>query len=76
VIICICHRISEGDIERAAAAGCGSFAALQAELGIGTQCGRCLDCAHDTFRRHGGVCHGACDACAREAEQRFSAAAS
>ena len=49
MIVCVCHRVSDRDIEREVRHGCDSFEALQDELRVGTGCGRCLECAHDTF---------------------------
>ena len=49
MIVCVCHRVSDRDIEREVRHGCVSFDELQDELRVGTACGRCLDCAHDTF---------------------------
>jgi bacterioferritin-associated ferredoxin len=49
VIVCVCHRVSDRDIEREARHGCASFDELQDDLRVGTACGRCLDCAHDIF---------------------------
>jgi bacterioferritin-associated ferredoxin len=49
VIVCVCHRVSDRDIERAVRHGCASFDELQDELRVGTACGSCLECAHDTF---------------------------
>jgi bacterioferritin-associated ferredoxin len=49
VIVCVCHRVSDRDIEREVRQGCGSFEELQDELRVGTACGRCADCARDTF---------------------------
>ncbi len=49
MIVCVCHRVSDRDIEREVRHGCGSFDELQDELRVGTACGRCLECAHDTF---------------------------
>jgi bacterioferritin-associated ferredoxin len=49
VIVCICHRVSDRDIGRAVQEGCSTFEALQDELCVGTACGACQDCAHDTF---------------------------
>jgi bacterioferritin-associated ferredoxin len=45
MIVCICRRVSDHDIRRAAAEGAVSLECLQFELGVGTQCGRCADCA-------------------------------
>jgi len=49
VIVCVCHRVSDRDIEREARHGCASFEELQDELRVATACGRCHDCAKDTF---------------------------
>lgn len=49
MIICICHRVSDRDIARATREGCASFAELQAQTKAATGCGRCRDCAHDSF---------------------------
>lgn len=48
MIVCACHRISDRDIGRVAC-GFETFAELQVELNIATRCGRCLDCARETF---------------------------
>ena len=55
MIICICHRVSDRDIARAARAGCASFDELQCELSVATSCGRCHDCARATFHEHTAV---------------------
>jgi bacterioferritin-associated ferredoxin len=52
MIVCICHRVSDRDIARAAQDGCTSFDELQLELSVATSCGRCHDCARETFHRH------------------------
>jgi bacterioferritin-associated ferredoxin len=49
VIVCVCHRVSDRDIEREVRHGCESFEELQDELRVATACGRCGDCARDTF---------------------------
>ena len=49
MIVCVCHRVSDRDIEREVRHGCASFEELQDELRVATACGRCHDCAHDTF---------------------------
>jgi bacterioferritin-associated ferredoxin len=49
VIVCVCHRVSDRDIEREVRHGCHTFEELQDELRVGTGCGRCLECARDTF---------------------------
>lgn len=57
VIICICHRVSERDIQRQAAAGCPDFETLQDELRVGTGCGACLSHAQAAFDQH-AACSG------------------
>ena len=56
MVICLCHRVSDRDIVRAARAGCSDFEALQQDLRVGTSCGACLDCARDEFDAHAGRC--------------------
>jgi bacterioferritin-associated ferredoxin len=53
MIICICRRVSERDIERAVHAGADSFEAIQIETGAATCCGRCGDCARGVIDRAG-----------------------
>lgn len=45
MIVCVCRRISDHAIRKAAADGACSLECLQLELGVATQCGRCADCA-------------------------------
>ncbi len=45
MIVCVCRRVSDHDIRRAASEGAVSLECLQFELGVATQCGRCADCA-------------------------------
>jgi bacterioferritin-associated ferredoxin len=50
VIICLCHRISDRDIERAARDGLvPDFEALQDETAIARNCGCCLEFAQEIF---------------------------
>jgi bacterioferritin-associated ferredoxin len=50
VIICLCHRISDRDIERAAREGSvPDFEALQDDTAIARNCGCCLECAREIF---------------------------
>jgi bacterioferritin-associated ferredoxin len=59
MIVCICRRVSDRDIEREVRSGCQSFDALQDQLLVGTACGACTDCARQTFDAHCGARHGA-----------------
>ena len=58
MIVCVCHRVSDRDIARAAHGGCASFDELQFELSVATSCGRCHDCAAEIFHRHAAPAAG------------------
>lgn len=45
MIVCICHDISDLEIRQAVDLGLSTMAELRRDLGIGTSCGSCLDCA-------------------------------
>lgn len=49
MIVCVCRRVSNRDIERSAQQGCTTFDELQMELGVSTCCGRCTECARAVF---------------------------
>jgi bacterioferritin-associated ferredoxin len=49
MIVCVCQRISDRDILRAAKEGVGSFEALQSRTGLGTACGSCVECARKAW---------------------------
>lgn len=49
MIVCLCRRISERDIERHARDGVADFDALQDETGIARHCACCEDCAREVF---------------------------
>lgn len=44
MIVCVCHRISDQTIARAARSGM-AFDDVQLEYGVATQCGKCETCA-------------------------------
>lgn len=49
MIICLCHRLSDRDIERQVACGVRSFEELQDETCIARNCGCCEDAAREVF---------------------------
>ena len=49
MIVCICRRVSDRDIEREVRSGCHSFEGLQGRLGVATGCGTCADHARQAF---------------------------
>jgi bacterioferritin-associated ferredoxin len=54
MIVCLCYRVSDRDIARAACQGCASFDELQEQLRVGTACGACGDCAREAFEAQRG----------------------
>ena len=50
--VCVCNRITDHEIRRAAEDGCHSMRQLGKELGVGQQCGRCTCMARDILREH------------------------
>lgn len=57
MIVCVCNRVSDRDIDRAVREGTQVFEQLQDETRVATCCGRCRDCAREVFdaacARHG-----------------------
>ncbi len=49
MIVCLCKRISDRDIERHAREGVREFEALQEETGVARHCACCEDCAREVF---------------------------
>lgn len=45
MIVCVCNRISDREIHAAVELGADSVHALREHLGVGSCCGRCMDCA-------------------------------
>jgi bacterioferritin-associated ferredoxin len=50
VYICICNAITERQVRECARSGACSVDQLASELGVGSGCGRCLECATDLLR--------------------------
>jgi len=49
MIVCLCHRVSDRDIQRAVASGVRCFEVLQDETRLASSCGCCHDCAREVF---------------------------
>ncbi len=49
MIVCLCHRISDRDIQVAVKSGTASFDELQDDLRVATACGCCRDSALEVF---------------------------
>lgn len=41
MIVCVCKRVSDGQIRDRVHEGVGSLKAISRELGVATQCGKC-----------------------------------
>ena len=50
MIVCVCRGVSERAIREAVNSGATCMDTLGMELGVGTQCGRCGDCARAILR--------------------------
>ena len=48
--ICICNAITEKAVRECARQGVCSVDQLAVELGVGSGCGRCRDCASEVLR--------------------------
>lgn len=48
--ICLCNAITEKAVRECAQRGACSIDQLAFELGIGSGCGRCRDCANELLR--------------------------
>jgi bacterioferritin-associated ferredoxin len=57
MIVCVCQRVSDRDIERHAHNGCTSFDELQMDSGVASCCGRCTDCARSVFEAARSAAH-------------------
>jgi bacterioferritin-associated ferredoxin len=57
MIVCVCNRVSDRDIDRAVREGTHAFDLLLDDTRVASCCGRCHDCAREVFdaacARHG-----------------------
>jgi bacterioferritin-associated ferredoxin len=52
--LCLCNAITERQVRECARSGAASVDQLASQLGVGSGCGRCLECAVDLLREiHG-----------------------
>ena len=49
--VCVCNAVTERDIGQAVSRGCDSLLDLREELGVGTCCGRCNECARKVLHQ-------------------------
>ncbi len=49
--ICLCHGITDTQIESAIDDGLESMKQLKSELSVGSQCGKCCQCAKKVLNR-------------------------
>lgn len=50
--ICLCKRITDGQIRQSRAGGVACFDQLQQQLGVSTQCGCCEELARSVFEEN------------------------
>ena len=48
--ICLCNAITERQVRECARSGACSVDELTSQLGVGSGCGRCVECAVDLLR--------------------------
>ena len=48
--ICLCNAITERQVRECARSGACSVDDLASQLGVGSGCGRCIECAVDVLR--------------------------
>ncbi len=53
--ICLCNAITEKAVRDCAQNGACSLEQLSSELGVGTGCGRCCECAKEVLRDVHGI---------------------
>lgn len=51
MFVCICHGVSDKTIEASIEDGATTFKQLKAELKVGSQCGKCCNCAKQVLNR-------------------------
>lgn len=49
MIVCLCNRVSDRDIDQAVRSGIHSFDLLRDDTRVASCCGRCHDCAREVF---------------------------
>ena len=54
MIVCVCNRITEGEVRDAARAGCASPETVYACMDCEVQCGCCLDYAQEIIEEERG----------------------
>lgn len=50
--VCICHGVTEKDIQKAAKAGANTLQDVKQMTGCGTGCGTCVDSAIEVLQSH------------------------
>ena len=56
--VCVCNAITDKQIRAAAEGGTTDFWALQAELGVATGCGSCMDTASEILAEYRSPARG------------------
>lgn len=50
MFVCICNKVTDGQIREACGLGAHSLDCLEKQLNLGTCCGKCRDCAQGMLR--------------------------
>lgn len=49
--VCVCNAVTERQVYKAIDEGATTVKALSRQLGVGSQCGACVDCAKDCLSK-------------------------
>lgn len=59
--VCVCHAVTDKDIERAVDEGARRLRDLSRRLSVATRCGRCAGCAKDCLKKALAQTPSCCD---------------
>lgn len=51
--VCVCQAVTDREIHQAAKDGAKTITDLRRDLGVGTECGRCVSCARKCLKSVG-----------------------
>ena len=74
MVLCICHAVTEHQLDAAIEAGAHTLAEIARRLGAGDDCGCCRDDIEERLESRSGPCGRYCDGCPRAAGPLTSAA--
>lgn len=58
--VCLCHSVTDRDIQNAVVNGVNTLRELRDTLNVASCCGRCASCARDVLQEAQGTCPSPC----------------